>query len=101
MLIITDAAKSHIAEELGEPTEGESPVVRLVADADGFSLEIDTPGEGDQTHEHEGRPILVVAPDVAEQVDGMVLDAEETEEGTVLTLGEPEDEDEDEEPEGG
>jgi Fe-S cluster assembly iron-binding protein IscA len=93
MLIVTDAAKAHIAEELGEAREDPPPVVRLVEEGEGFALELGTPSENDETHQREGRTVLVLEPHVAEQVDQMVLDTAETDEGTTLELSAPADED--------
>jgi hypothetical protein len=49
-------------------------------------LALDEPGDGDQSIEVAGETVLVIAPPVADLLDGSVIDVEETKDGPKLTI---------------
>ena len=86
MLIVTEAAKAALAEMLVQQEATETDAARLAPDGEQYNLHLDTPGSEDETYEHAGRTVLILAPAVTQALDQMVLDASETEEGIGLEL---------------
>lgn len=90
MLTVT----AHAAEELKAVAEAEGTepdqVLRLVPAGSGMlTLVLDTIREGDQVVEHEGGKVLLVGAELADAVDGLMLDAEHTAEGCRLVISGP------------
>ncbi len=86
MFILTDAAREHLSELLDQAQAPEGAAARVVIEDEGLTLSIDHPQEGDETFEHEGRTVLLLAPQVAEALDGQTLDVEQGEDGPVMTV---------------
>jgi Fe-S cluster assembly iron-binding protein IscA len=86
MLIVTDSAKALVADMLAEHEAAETDAARLVIEGEDYNLQVDTAGPEDETYEHGGRTVLILAPSVTQTLDQMVLDTTETEEGTELAL---------------
>jgi hypothetical protein len=86
MLIVTEAAKMALAEMLVQQEAAETDAARLVIEGEDYNLPLDTAGPEDETYEHAGRTVLILAPAVTQALDQMVLDANETEEGIELEL---------------
>ena len=90
MLIVTAQA----AEELKTMAEAEvtdpEEAFRLVpAGPQELGLAVDTLREGDQVVEHEGVKVLLVGDDLADAVDGLVIDCIDTPEGRRFTISRP------------
>jgi len=87
MLNVSDEALGHLATMLdgveGAPDEA---AIRLVAQPQGLGMAVDTPNDGDQTIEHDGRVVLLVDEQVAGMLEGRTMDLQETEQGTALAI---------------
>jgi len=86
MLTVTDPAGEHLAKLLDDAEAPEGTAARFVAGEDGLALQVDEPKEDDQNHDHQGRTVLLIDPQVAELLQDKTLDVRETEEGTALEL---------------
>ena len=86
MLIVTESAKTRLADMLAEQGAAETDAARMVIEEDDFNLQLDTPRFEDETYEHAGRTVLILAPSVTRTLDQMVLDTIETEDGSELAL---------------
>ena len=85
MLVVTEAARAHLAQMLGQEGVPEAAAVRLVREADGVTLQSDAERQGDQTFEHGGRTVLVLDAQISELLSESTLDIEESK----LTLRHP------------
>lgn len=66
---------------------GDDSVLRLVpTDSGQLSLAPDIAREGDHIVDHEGDAVLLVEVELAQAIDGLVLDCEETPQGRKLTV---------------
>jgi len=87
MLNVSDEALGHLATMLdgveGAPDEA---AIRLVAQPQGLGMAVDTPNDGDQTIEHDGRVVLLVDEQVAGMLEGRTMDLQEPEQGTALAI---------------
>ena len=91
---VTEAAAGELrkalaeASSLAETSSEGGEVLRLVAQPDegGFALGLDQVREGDEVVESGDERVLVIASDLAETLEGVVIDVEETEEGQRLTI---------------
>jgi len=86
MLTVTEDARAHLVKLLEEAEAPEGSAARFVAGEEGLALQVDNPREDDQTHEHNGRPVLLMDPQIADLLQDKTLDVRETEEGTALEL---------------
>lgn len=90
MLTVTlqamEELKSMAQAEVKEPEE----TLRLIYAGSGrLAIVIDTAKEGDQVVEHEGATVLLVGAELADAVDGLLLDCLVTPEGPQLTIAQP------------
>jgi Fe-S cluster assembly iron-binding protein IscA len=86
MLAVTDAASEHIANLLDNRETETDAVVRLVVQDEGLTMVLDSANPDDVTYDHLGRTVLVMKPDLAEQLDGKTLQVEQSEGDARLTL---------------
>jgi Fe-S cluster assembly iron-binding protein IscA len=86
MLSITEAAGTHLVGLLDSSEAPDGAAARFVADAQGLSLKLDQPREGDEKVEHDGRTVLLMDDRVSQLLSNMTLDIEKTDEGQALTL---------------
>jgi len=86
MLTVTDDAKTHLAEIIDKSNLPEEASIRLVAGDQGIGLAPDKPKDTDHAFEHEGRTVLVVAPELQTQLDDKTLSIQETEQGKQLSI---------------
>lgn len=86
MLTVTQDAKAHLANLLEHNNVPDGTAVRLVVAEQGLAMTTDSPGNEDATFDHEGRTVLVMENDIAEQLDGRTLDVEETDDGAELKV---------------
>ncbi|MFI4896743.1 MAG: hypothetical protein ACIARR_02840 [Phycisphaerales bacterium JB059] len=87
MLTVTDSACAALANILETNNAPENIALRLgAAPQGGLGLAPDSPGAEDQSYDHEGKTVLVIAPDLLTQLDGVILDTEEGEHGPQLAI---------------
>jgi hypothetical protein len=85
---VTEEAVAHAAYQLGEASAPEGTVIRLFAHENGLVLEPGRIELGDMTFDHDGRPVIALPSALVEDLRNVVLQAEETDEGTRLQLRE-------------
>ncbi|MHC4384896.1 MAG: hypothetical protein ACYTFF_19125 [Planctomycetota bacterium] len=85
---VTEEAVAAAAYQLGEAGAREGTVIRLFAHESGLVLEPGRIEPGDVTFDHDGRPVIAVPGALVEDLRNVVLQAEQTDEGTRLQLRE-------------
>ena len=96
MLTVTDRAKELIAQALHQNEADEAQGLRIYLTDDGdFEMGVDSVQDDDQVVDANGRPLVLVDPEVSWELDGATLDAEQGPEGLDLMLDLPEIEGED------
>lgn len=86
MVTVTEEAKAHLATILDENNIPEEQAVRLLVGPNGLGLAPDTPKDEDTAFDHNGRTVLLMEQNIAEQLDGRTMDVEETEQGAQIKL---------------
>jgi Fe-S cluster assembly iron-binding protein IscA len=86
MLTLTDAASSHLAQLLDAASAPEDVAVRVVAEGPGLAMRMDNERPGDETHDHDGRTVLLLDGQVAGTLAERTLDVQQTGEGPRLAL---------------
>ncbi len=86
MLTITEAAGTHLQSILDKANAPDDAALRFVPGQQGLEITMDKPRENDQQLEHEGRIILLLDQQLAEELSKHTLDAKQTEQGPALTL---------------
>jgi Fe-S cluster assembly iron-binding protein IscA len=86
MLTVTDNACAYLAEMLDNAGVPEGTAARVIINEEGLGLSPDTPNDDDATFDHDGRTVLVLQQQLAEQLDERTLDTVDTEEGKGLAL---------------
>ena len=74
MLTVSDTATEALRSALDETED--DVAFRLIPSPEGYRMHVDSPSEGDRTIEDEDGVVLVVAPEVDEQLSGAILDVE-------------------------
>jgi hypothetical protein len=87
MLAVTEAARTRLAQLLGQEDVSAEAAVRLVQERDGISLQRDAERPGDEIFQHSGRTVLVLDAQVSELLSDSTLDIDET--GFALRHPEP------------
>ncbi len=97
MLTVTDQAKELIAKalSLNEASEGEALRIYLAEDGE-FEMGVDAVHDDDEVIAADGRPLVLVAPEVSWDLEGATLDAVEGPDGLDLMLDFPGEEGDDE-----
>jgi hypothetical protein len=88
VLQVTEEAAAHAAYQLDDAGAPEGTVMHLFTHEGGLVLTPGPIGPRDVTFEHDGRPVIAVSRALAEDLRNVVLQAEETDEGTCLQLRE-------------
>jgi Fe-S cluster assembly iron-binding protein IscA len=83
---VTERAAQELKEILEAQAVEPEQVLRLVREAQGFSLRLDKEGAGDEVVESEGATILLIDEQLSPIVDGAVVDCIDTPEGPRLTI---------------
>jgi len=83
---VTERAASMLKEIQSEQEEGSDQVLRIVKQDDDYELTYDTARMDDQVVENEGAKVLLIGADVAEDLEGAVIDCQDTPEGPRFTL---------------
>jgi Fe-S cluster assembly iron-binding protein IscA len=90
MITVTTEAAEVLATRVEVETTDPEETFRLVpAGSEQLGLTIDRMKEGDQVVEHEGVKVLLVGSELAEALDGLVIDCEDTSEGRRLIVSGP------------
>jgi len=85
MLRVTPSASAELHAMLDDVPPG--AVLRFVLNGDDLELRLDRRRPNDEAYEYAGRIVLVVEPEMAEQLGpGRVLDAEMSRDGVQLVL---------------
>lgn len=85
MLTLTEAAAQLLAEVL-ERDEASNRAIRIAEGEGGWTMHLDHEEPEDESFEHEGRTIILLAPSVAEALEEKTLDVHNTEQGWKLRL---------------
>ena len=87
MLQVSESALEELKKALdaagSEPDEG---LRLMVTGPDQLGLGVDVERPGDKVYEHDGAKVLLVDENIAELVDDLSLDVNETEQGPQLTM---------------
>ena len=87
MINITDRARKELKKMLASSVDNWYARLRLVSREQGsLGLGIDIEMPGDEVVEYEGAGVLVVEQGLAANLEGIILDVEDTTEGTQLVL---------------
>ena len=93
MLTVTMAAKGKLKEALEKQTTDPEIAVRIVSsssDPKRLEMVLDKEKEGDQIVEsEEGATVLLIGSDLVSDLEGMVVDYQETSEGIGFTISRP------------
>lgn len=85
-LTVTAGAAGLLEERLKVLEHEPDQLLRLIVKPDGLGLTLDTEREEDQIVEHQGRPVLLVEPELGEQLSGFTLDVIAGPDGDDFTL---------------
>jgi hypothetical protein len=86
MFTVSETATAHLAQMLTSVKAPGEAAVRLVAQEQGLTLELDIEREGDTTFSHEGKTVLLLDAQVAGFLEDSTLSIEQSPEGPQLTL---------------
>jgi Fe-S cluster assembly iron-binding protein IscA len=86
MLTVTERAAQELKGILQANAVEPEQVLRLVREAEGFSLQLDNESAGDEVVESEGTKILLIDEQLSPITDGAVVDCVDTPEGPRLTI---------------
>jgi len=87
MILVTTEARQLLKQKHAETIHVGGAGLRLTATPAGQLGITPAPAQtGDQMVEHDGDVVLAIARDVAQQLDGMMIDCEHTKEGTRFTI---------------
>jgi Fe-S cluster assembly iron-binding protein IscA len=86
MLTVTERAAQELKEILQANATEPEQALRLIREAQGFSLQLDTASADDEVVESEGTNILLIDEQLSPIVDGAVVDCVDTPEGPRLTI---------------
>ena len=88
MLKVTESAKQLLKEILETHSDDPNKVIlRFTLKPPGqLGLVLDTEQKGDQVIEHEGKKVLLVAPQLMPAIKGITLDVEVTADGPKLVV---------------
>jgi Fe-S cluster assembly iron-binding protein IscA len=93
MLTVTEIAKEKLGEHLQTKTTDSEMAFRLVPSPSGqrrFTLVLDKEKEGDQVVESKaGIKILLIGPHLVSELEGLVVDYQETPEGPGFAISWP------------
>jgi Fe-S cluster assembly iron-binding protein IscA len=89
MLTVTAQAASKLKEVIQAQTEDPEVAIRLIPSTsrpNQLDMALDKEKEGDQVVESEGTKVLFVSSELAQVLDGMVIDCQETPQGEQFSL---------------
>jgi Fe-S cluster assembly iron-binding protein IscA len=89
MLTVSALAAEKLKEAIQAQTTDPEVAIRLIPSPlmpNRIEMALDKEKEGDQVVESEGAKILLVSPELAPVLDGMVIDCQETSQGVRFTM---------------
>ena len=87
MIAATEPAKQELKRILNANTDKAEACFRLTADEGGqLRLAIDMERDGDQAIEHEGLKLILAEKELADTLQGITIDVEDTPEGAKLVI---------------
>jgi len=87
MVGVTEAGLVELKRILDEHTDNKQAGLRLTTDQSGtLGLTIDVETAEDQVLEHEGSKLLIIEQNLADSLEGVTIDVDETPEGNRLVL---------------
>ena len=87
MIGVTERARQELKRILTANTDKPEACLRLTANDQGqLGLAIDVERQGDQAVEHEDSKVLLVEKDLADTLQGITIDVEDTPEGAKLVI---------------
>jgi Fe-S cluster assembly iron-binding protein IscA len=92
MLTVTEIAKEKLREHLQTKTTDPEMAIRLVtspSEPKQFTLVLDKEKEGDKVVESKGIKLLLIRPDLVSELEGLVVDYQETTEGEGFIISTP------------
>lgn len=90
MISVTHEARQVLKQKHAETVQAGGVGLRLAATPAGQVGLTPAPAQaGDQMVEHDGEVVLAIDREVAQRLDGMMIDCKHTEEGTQLTIRQP------------
>ena len=89
MINITERAKQELMKLLAKKVDWPGALLRLMDRGAGkLGLGIDIEAPGDQVVEYQGHKIMLIGPDLANTLQGITLDVDNTPQGVELVLTE-------------
>ena len=89
MLVITESARQELRKILSSSVDNSYAHLRLMDRGKGrLGLGIDIEAPGDQIIEHQGNKIMLIEPELANNLKGITLDVDNTPQGAELVLSE-------------
>ena len=87
MINVTERAKQELKRILTDHVDHPQAVLRLKTNDQGqLGLSIDIEMPGDQAVEYEGSKLLLVGSELADQLEGVSIDVDDTDEGCQLVI---------------
>ncbi len=87
MIGATERAKQELKRILDDNTDKPEACLRLTSDEKGqLGLAVDVERQGDQAIEHEDSKVLLVEGSLADRLQGITIDVEDTPEGAKLVV---------------
>lgn len=87
MIGVTERAKQELKKILSDKVDNPKAVLRLTATDKGrLGLIIDVETAADKVVEHEDSKVLLVEQELADRLEGITIDVEDTAEGSRLVL---------------
>jgi Fe-S cluster assembly iron-binding protein IscA len=93
MLTVTEIAKEKLEEYLQSKTDDPEMAIRLATSPSGpmrFTLVLDKEKKGDRVVESKGGvKVLLIRPGLVSEIEGLVVDYQETPRGSAFTISPP------------
>jgi Fe-S cluster assembly iron-binding protein IscA len=86
MIAVTERAKQELKKMLSDRVDNPLAVLRLTKSNEGLGLILDVEMPGDKVVKHEDSKVLVVETPLADGLQGVTLDVEDTSEGPELVV---------------
>lgn len=87
MIVVTERAKEQLESMLISKVDNYQAALRLITtDGGGYGLHIDVESPGDKVVRYNGRKVLVIDDELADNLEGTILDTEITSNGVELAI---------------
>jgi hypothetical protein len=87
MIAVTERAKEQLESILVSKVDISLATLRLIAtDEGGYGLHIDVENPGDKVVKYNGKKVLVINKELADNLEGTILDTEITTDGVELAI---------------